>query len=630
MKENSVRLAITGCGWATRHLHLPAIRRLKGISIVAVSDPREAALRDFGDALTFGDWHQMLAGVQGACDAVLVATPPDSHADIALAAMDRDLHMMIEKPVATYDQEAQRLVARADTYPGVIGVGFNMRCHPALVRLREDLRTGSFGNLQTIRVTWHSGAGFGARDWLGVRRRGGGALMDLGSHIVDLWRFLGQQDIVELTANSVSALIDDQSATLDGRLSDGTQLIADLSLVSDDRFTIEVVGSRRRRRIRPYGRLWRQSYDRQWLAFQTAVEGRGEVAAGLSDGVTALAWLQQVTRDLAPAAVASPPATVYPLTAIASTPTGYAALRTTVAHLRRQTVVDQIELILVGPSEDALVAPQRELSGFAAVSTVAIGPVTSIGAANAAGVRRARGRVVVLTEDHCFPDPDWAAALIEAHRPDDVSAVGPVVKNGNPGTQVSEADYAIGYGPWMAPMPARAMPFLAGHNSSYKRDDLLALGGRLERLLEAETVLHFEWTAQGRQLLVEPCAQVSHVNYSRWRSWLPVQLLAGRHFGGLRASTWPVRRRLFYAAASPLIPLVRFARIAREFFRPGRRPLRLARMSPALVIGLLLDGVGQGVGYLLGPGGAMAQLSRYEFNRIDHVRPRDRRLWISP
>ena len=83
------------------------------------------------------------------------------------------------------------------------------------------------------------------------------------------------------------------------------------------------------------------------MVFQTAVEGRGDVAAGLSDGVTALAWLQQVTRDLAPAAVASSPATVYPLTVIASTPTGYAALRTTVAHLRRQTVADQIELALV-------------------------------------------------------------------------------------------------------------------------------------------------------------------------------------------------------------------------------------------------------------------------------------------
>jgi predicted dehydrogenase len=625
-----MRLAIAGCGWATRHLHLPSIRRLKGLSIVAASDPREGALRDFGEALTFGDWREMLAGVEGACDAVLVASPPDLHADIALAAMDRDLHVLIEKPVATSDQDAHRLVARADSCPGVIAVGFNMRCHPTLVCLREDLRRGSFGDLQTIKVTWHSGAGFGARDWLGVRRRGGGALMDLGSHVVDLWRFLAQQDIVELTADSVSALIDDQSATLDGRLAGGARLLADLSLVSEDRFVIEVVGSRRRRRIRPYGRLWLQSFARQWMTFQRAAEGRGEIAAGLPDGVTALAWLQQVTRDLAPAAVVSPLAAIYPLTVVASTPTGYASLRTTVAHLRRQTVADQIELILVGPSEDALVAPPEELAGFVAVSTVAIGPVESLGAANAAGVRRARGRVVVLTEDHCFPDPGWAAALIEAHRPDDVSAVGPVVKNGNPGTQVSEADYAIGYGPWMAPMPAGAKPFLAGHNSSYKRDDLLALGGRLERFLEAETVLHFEWTAQGRQLLVEPRAQVRHVNYSRWRSWLPVQFLAGRHFGGLRASTWPVRRRLFYSAASPLIPLVRLARITREFFRPGRRPVRLARMSPALVVGLLLDGVGQGVGYMFGPGDAMAKLSRYEFNRIDHVRPRDRLLWISP
>jgi hypothetical protein len=289
-----------------------------------------------------------------------------------------------------------------------------------------------------------------------------------------------------------------------------------------------------------------------------------------------------------------------------------------------------MEMILVGPSDEALEAPEEELDAFAAVCRVAIGPITSIGAANAAGVRRARGRVVALTEDHCFPEPGWAAALLEAHEDDEVCAIGPVVSNGNPGTSISEADFAIGYGPWMAPLPAQTMPFLPGHNSSYKRDDLLALGKRLDRFLEAETVLHFEWTAQGRILLVEPRANVRHVNYSRWRSWLPVQYLAGRHFGGSRATTWTRRRRLFYACASPLIPFVRLARIVREYFRPGRSPLLLLRVLPSLTIGLALDGVGQGVGYLLGSGRSMERLSRYEFNRIEHVRPADQALWTSP
>jgi hypothetical protein len=204
------------------------------------------------------------------------------------------------------------------------------------------------------------------------------------------------------------------------------------------------------------------------------------------------------------------------------------------------------------------------------------------------------------------------------------------VRNANPATRVSEADFAIGYGPWMEPMDAAEMRFLPGHNSSYKRDELLALGGRLERLLEAETVLHMAWSAQGRRLVVAPAARVRHVNYSRWRSWIPVQLLAGRLFGGMRAEAWPRRRRLLYAAASPLIPLVRYGRIARAFARPGRSLWRLARATPALAVGLLLDAAGQCWGYLRGPGDAMARLARYEYNRIEHVRAEERALWTSP
>jgi hypothetical protein len=52
-------------------------------------------------------------------------------------------------------------------------------------------------------------------------------------------------------------------------------------------------------------------------------------------------------------------------------------------------------------------------------------------------------------------------------------------------------------------------------------------------------------------------------------------------------------------------------------------------MLPALALGLTLDGFGQCLGYLLGPGDAMERLARYEFNRVEHVREEERGLWIS-
>src|SRR5437588_133855 len=82
-----------------------------------------------------------------------------------------------------------------------------------------------------------------------------------------------------------------------------------------------------------------------------------------------------------------------------------------------------------------------------------------------------------------------AQALLAAHR-GPWAAVGPVVRNANPSTSVSWADFLIGYGPWCDPAPAGDLDHLPGHNSSYKRAILLDYGSELEGLLEAESVLH--------------------------------------------------------------------------------------------------------------------------------------------
>jgi predicted dehydrogenase len=623
-----LRVAIIGCGWAARALHVPALRRSRVGQVVAASDPLEHARAAVSPRRHFGDWRDMIASV--ACDAVLVATPPDLHAAAVLAALAAGRHVLVEKPVAVTLGDARRIADAARHSGRTVVVGFNQRHHADFRALRHRIARRAPGTPASVHVRWSTGAGLGTRPWIGSRSTGGGAIADLGSHVFDLWRFLTDDEFAVTDVHSTSVTIDDERATIAARTRGGVGLSADLSLVGEDRFDVELRLDGARDVVRPYGRAFQRSYDDLWRAFAAAVRGDESPVATVEDGVASLACVLAATRGLPAVPITAPaPAPRLPFSVIASTTVGYRAIRTTVAHVRRQTVVSDIELVMVGPTEASLAAPDDETCGFGAVQRVAVGPVQSIAHANAAGVRRASGRIVALTEDHCFPEPGWAAALVVAHR-DDVAVVGPVVENANPGTAVSEADFVIGYGPWMAPMQAREMAFLPGHNSSYKRDDLLALGGRLERMLEAETVLHMEWAARGLRLRVEPAARARHVNYSRWASWLPVQFLAGRLFAGQRAAAWPRRRRWFYAAASPLIPAVRFWRCAAEFRRPGRRAGRLWRIAPALAIGLALDGAGQCLGYLAGPGDAMVRLARYEFNRIDHVRAEERGLWTSP
>jgi GT2 family glycosyltransferase len=311
------------------------------------------------------------------------------------------------------------------------------------------------------------------------------------------------------------------------------------------------------------------------------------------------------------------------MSVVIATPDNFRTIRKTISHLSRQTVRDLLQIVIVAPSKQDLELDATRMHGFHGYEIVELGSIDSIGAANAAGIRRATAPIVALAEDHCFPDPEWAAKLIEAHnRP--WAAVAPCVRNANPGTAVSWADLLIGYGPWLSPTTAREMDFLPGHNSSYKRDVLLRYGEQLDAMMSAETLLHWDLRAKGHQLYLEPAASTAHTNFSRWSSWLPVQFYNGRLFAGERARGMSGLRRLVYTVGAPLIPLVRLARIGRA----ARHALvHHGHCVPAVVIGLAVDGIGQMFGYALGAGNALSKVACFEFKRIDHVISSDRMLF---
>jgi GT2 family glycosyltransferase len=106
------------------------------------------------------------------------------------------------------------------------------------------------------------------------------------------------------------------------------------------------------------------------------------------------------------------------------TPDRYDTVRKTISYLREQTVKHRLEIVIVAPSADRLNLEEPELKEFFTFSVVEVGEVTSIGAANCAGVQRANAPIVALGEDHAYPDPDWAEILIEAHQ-ESWAAVGP-------------------------------------------------------------------------------------------------------------------------------------------------------------------------------------------------------------
>jgi GT2 family glycosyltransferase len=305
------------------------------------------------------------------------------------------------------------------------------------------------------------------------------------------------------------------------------------------------------------------------------------------------------------------------------TPDHYNTICRTIGYLRAQTVRERLEVVIVAPSADTLEVNEAELKDFFQFRVVEVGKIRSVAQANAAGIRQASAPVVAFVEEHSYPDPGWAEALIEAHR-QPRAAVGPVVRNANPGSLVSWADFLIAYGPWMDPSPTGAVDFLPGHNSSYKRAILLNYGTELEAMLESESVLHWDLQAKGYQLYLEPAAKISHLNFGLLSSWIPAQFYNGRLFAATRAQRWSPLRRLLYTGGVPLIPVVRFRRILQQLCRSDQRRNLPPRVLPTVILGLVVSAVGEMMGYALGAGDAKQRLSNFEFHRYQHLAERDR------
>jgi len=303
------------------------------------------------------------------------------------------------------------------------------------------------------------------------------------------------------------------------------------------------------------------------------------------------------------------------------TPAGYEPLRRTISHLRAQTVMDRLEIIIVAPEAARLDLREAEEAGFQSVRLVEASRLNSLAAAVAAGIRQARAEVVALGEDHSFPDPGWAAALIAAHR-QPWAAVGPVVANINPGDLISWANLLIEYYPFLEPVTGGVRDLLPGHNSAYKRSLLLDYGEKLEGLLEAETVLHWDLRDRGHRLYLEPAARTRHLKALPLSCWIPLRFYCGRQFAASRARNrgWSLSRRLFYSLSAPLIPLVRLVRALRRLELGELPPGLRWRLLAAMIFMLLLDGTGEMVGYVLGPGRAKEKLTHLDFQVHRYLR----------
>jgi len=183
--------AIVGFGFISGKGHLPAYQKRDDVEIAAIADlcpaRLEAARAAAPKARLYQSYSELLER-EPQLDFIDIATPPSSHAEIALAALARGVHVLCEKPLTASVAEAQRLAAAAREHRRVVFPAHNYKHAPVVKFSQEVIRSGRIGTvravtLNTFRTTHAKGVPEWKTDWRRDKKlSGGGIAMDHGSH----------------------------------------------------------------------------------------------------------------------------------------------------------------------------------------------------------------------------------------------------------------------------------------------------------------------------------------------------------------------------------------------------------------------------------------------------------------
>jgi len=183
-------------GWAD-HTFGPAVERARGNALVAVlgssAASAEAYAAKHADVAPYHDLRAFLAHPE--LDAVWVASPPDLHKQHAIAALDAGKHVLCEKPMAVKPLDCKAMVRAAASAGRELRIGFNNRSHPELQKLAKAVAAGRFGDILSARVQVYYPYPSPPPKWRQNRQRSGGwAIGDIGTHVLDILRWLMHSD----------------------------------------------------------------------------------------------------------------------------------------------------------------------------------------------------------------------------------------------------------------------------------------------------------------------------------------------------------------------------------------------------------------------------------------------------
>lgn len=189
--NDTIRIGIIGCGGIANGKHMPGLRSIENVEMVAfcdiIEEKAQQAAKDYGteDAKVYTDYKKLLE--DKTIDVVHVCTPNRSHSFITVDALEAGKHVMCEKPMAINSEEAKKMLDAAERTGKKLCIGYQNRYRPEMLYLKKEAEDGTFGDIyysEAIAIRRRAVPTWGV--FINEYEQGGGPLIDIGTHSLDL------------------------------------------------------------------------------------------------------------------------------------------------------------------------------------------------------------------------------------------------------------------------------------------------------------------------------------------------------------------------------------------------------------------------------------------------------------
>ncbi|MDQ3652613.1 MAG: Gfo/Idh/MocA family oxidoreductase [Acidobacteriota bacterium] len=306
-KKEVINIGVIGAGFA-RTTQIPGFRACDGARVVVVASRTRASAervaREFDIPTVADDWREVVA--RDDVDLVSIVTPPATHAEMTLAALDAGKAVLCEKPMAMDAGETDAMRRRARELNAFAYLDHELRFLEGRRRMRAMIQGGDIGKVRHVNFMFRADSRAVAErawDWWSDAQMGGGALGAIGSHAVDTFRWLLGTEVSHVSASLATHLrerpdsqggemrpvtTDDEANLLvnfaDGELTEGATGTFSLSVVEAGQplHRVEVFGSDGALRIEDGGELWQADVGaHEWRPIES--ERSGDLAPGMRD-----------------------------------------------------------------------------------------------------------------------------------------------------------------------------------------------------------------------------------------------------------------------------------------------------------------------------------------------------------